>query len=139
MKALAILFLGLVSSLAWSEERPKWLMELYPEELPNGVHVEMALSGGTSIAKITNHTGITVSYRGYEPEKPQIYRQAKTETGWSIPSCHWCATGLRTFSIQPGASQRFILPQASETHRIFTLFFIDDTRKASLIATATKG
>jgi len=139
MKALSILLIGLFSAVAWSEERPKWLIELYPEELPAGIQVEMADSAEASVATITNRTGHVISYAAYQPDKPRIYSQVKIEGGWSIPSCHWCATGLRTFSIHPHESQRFVFPKLSATRRIFTLFFIDGTQKGGLIATATQG
>lgn len=139
MKAFSILLIGLFYTVAWSEERPKWVIELYPEELPAGIQVEMADSAETSVATITNRTGHVISYRGFQPDKPRIYRHVKTEDGWSTPSCHWCATGLRTFSIHPRKSQRFVLPKASATRRIFTLFFIDGTQKGGLIETATQG
>lgn len=139
MKVLSILLVGLFSTVGWSEDRPEWLLEIYPEELPAGIQVEMVDSATTSVATITNRTGHVISYSGYQPDKPRIYSQSKIEEGWSIPSCHWCATGLRTFSIQPNESQRFVLPKASATRRTFTLFFIEGTQKGSLIATATQG
>jgi len=133
MKAFAILALGFFCTFARAEELPKWLANIYPEKLPSGVQVEVKGSGETSVATVSNQTAVEIFYSGYQADKPRIYTQSKTETGWTTPACHWCATGLREFSIEPGAKRRFVLPKASDSQRIFTLFYIEGTRMGGLI------
>lgn len=70
---IAIFVVCCASSLLFAGEKPRWLSNLYPDPLPEGVEVTHWSTVLRVCSKVTNRTGKTLVYQGAAADSPRYY------------------------------------------------------------------
>ncbi|BDS07405.1 hypothetical protein NT6N_24450 [Oceaniferula spumae] len=82
--------------------------------------------------KITNDTGIDLSYSGYSALNPWLNASHFDGNKWVAGQGHWCGTGVSTYVLKNNESI-IIKIGARDNTRYFTTFFDSKTKRYGVV------
>lgn len=99
------------------------------------IKVEPVSDNGTeAVVRVTNETGESLSYSGYNEKRPQMFFEELRESRWVDTQWDWCGSGTHSYTLEPKHSMLVhIAERPSQQVRACTLFYSIDLKRSVLV------